>query len=348
MAFEVLNSVLWAKPAYMRSIYAGDVLRKENPLPPGITPSQKDASVLENLAKAKGSLYSLRKVCRGSDIYLGASAIPNVVKISELTLFPNRITGKKEDPRNLNSLKRLIQGRPYAIIKNPYSNLFYLIKNDYKDGKNADELMIYEKRSKSFIPLNQKMLNDLNIPEQAAIALFNRDKNVAVAYDSPLYHEKQTQGQCGIHAANAFLGGRYVSPNALSAFNKEFFSIQLGIQDPNSELLNATQGNDPGPLAAFIRQLALDKKAPKRFKNIVGETTGKMDAKKLDIIKLFEANYDRCIIGNSRHFVAFRKENNQWHCIDSLTRKVRKKTPSQLMKRSKRAFQLIHEGPHLF
>lgn len=354
MGFEAIIAIIGSKPAHKLPIYHGEVLRKEDPIPAVSKAAlAEDVAVLENINGAKGSLKELGRVCQGSDVFIGSKKIQNVAKVSELIKKPNEITGRKEDPRNLNCLRRIIQGRPYIIIENPFRNLYYLIKNDCRDGKNADELLIYEKRSKNFVILTQNILDNLQIPEQAGVALFNRDKDVAVAVDSLFYHEIQTQGQCGIHAANAYLGGRYVIPSKLSTFDKDYLGQELGpgfgVEEKNAELFNAAEGNNAGSLAAYIRQLALDKKVPERFQGTICESTGKMNADKLATIRQFEAIYDRCIIGNARHFIAFRKDpRNRWFCINSETFMEPQKTPSEYMKGSQGNFEIIHEGPKLF
>ena len=141
------------------------------------------------------------------------------------------------------------------------------------------------------------------------------------------YQERQVGGQCAIHAANAFMGERYVQASELMAFTKAFFLRRFGSANEMMDVIDVRNGTDPHVLFEFlvqkelkthdVRLQGLEHKEFRFYKASSHERElGMRYVRSLEQ----SAKVDRMIIGRSGHFVAFRREakTHQWVLIDSL------------------------------
>ncbi len=266
-----------------------------------------------------------------------------------------------------------IDSRPYIAIFQEYKDpvtfdlkqRVFLIKNEIKDNKNASELQILE--NGQFVTLTDDRLKALKLNGDDRILFFNvsitndmvahyhsKETPNPVQQGEPFYHEKQKEGQCGIHALNACVGFRAATSSDMSRFNSDYYSGGLpatSVVEFASEyedgyaggIADASSGNNPATLNDYIHDLAKNNKLDARFSQMELHLINKAQVKE---IEAQENQLDRMIVGhhNPDHFVAFRKnQNDEWIKIDSEDRNQEMIKPSEFMASSaSNEFYVLH------
>lgn len=156
--------------------------------------------------------------------------------------------------------------------------------------------------------------------------LCSKETPEAVASDQMFYHERQSRGQCSVHATNAFAGGIVITPDLMQKANIDRMNELVREMGLPSMGLNSLVGagiiesRDAG-IDAGVVKLALEKiyvdnnieSIEDSAVNILQHQAVLLDPK---------SNRDRVILGLNGingHFVTVRKDkNNNWRLIDSM------------------------------
>ncbi len=263
---------------------------------------------------------------------------------------------------NIDSLKAVIAGREYTLFVKESGGgerQFILIRNttpevseqDFDSGRSSIFLQYFDEKSGQFKELTLKKLKEfalspvedrilfLNKKISDEIPLVHEEETLEHESDQGLfYHERQTAGCCGIHAANAFFGRRVVIPSELEAYNINYYGMQTGVLgvklaagDHESRaappVTDATAGNNPATMRQYIIEEAINpsnEQIPEKFKNLSLRIIRPKGEEYQDILReIDQLDIDRIMIGTQKplaHFVTLRKsQHGQWYLIDSLS-----------------------------
>jgi hypothetical protein len=313
-----------------------------------------ETNLLKSIKNAGSSDVDLVMACKANDTSFGTGT-RNCCTIS----LYETIMG--ESVLELDGLKEAIKDRPYLFLVNTANadKQSFLIKNDIQNNQNAPDLQIYDEPSQQFVKLEEEVLEKLPLDADSRIIFLNtkiKDDKVECYHSDPtptskpanaFYHEKQKDGQCGIHSANAFLGERVITPSKLTEFNESYYGgnmdnahvTQFASEYADSyetDITDASAGNNPSTLLEYLKDLASKGEIDNKYMNIELEFIPSVNDQDISAMENFAA--DRCILGQRGpdHFIAFRKDdNNKWFLINSEDAEQKQMSPAQFLETKK-------------
>jgi len=249
-----------------------------------------------------------------------------------------------------------------------------------KIGAKSGDDQLFDSKTGGFVSLTDDKIEDIQktLKPDHQMVFFNKSKSdqpvpytptflhsketsQAVSENEVFFHQSQetTESICGVCSANNFFGKEIVTPDHLSQFNVDFYSkafgmlpasLAAGAQPAVGSIIDASEGNDPKALTAYIQDLARQSKVDKKYldtqmfscracqakaKQLQG--SGVSDVKNADLehVKKLEKKVDRMILARSggtmlAHFLTFRKTTEGvWKKVDSLGKEQNVQKPSE-------------------
>ena len=241
-------------------------------------------------------------------------------------------------------LSDVMMNRDYVALTNesPEGLDWLLVKKVGLDDEKGPRLEVLDRETNRFVELTQERYDAFPIDDNTRLTLGNTLSSDAVTHHHSeatlsvdadrFYHEVQNEGLCAIHAANAMLGDRFVTPSGLTEFNTVKLT-NFGVIPPDDthgrydDLVvdpSSSEGNDPSLLKEYLESMTADEGTAFPFAKVNYEQVPKNQIEE----KVGGFAGDRCVIGSGVHFVAFRKNaNDEWVKIDSLDSEQEKLSP---------------------